>query len=184
MAEGLDFGGRTPQAPCTALLGICSWEDYDFVRQKLQLEHNALVRSLNVFNNAVGDGKASWKNAVADAAYAVYEESRALSDKYPTSAIAWALQGSIVTMSAGAVGTMIEMAIRDHAAAADVDALLEGAGVAVPQKPIPPPPTQTMGDEYLNFTKAVAKGSAILIAVGLIGVLAYRWATAGASRGG
>lgn len=182
--EPINFGGRTVEKPCTGAFGGCGWDDFDIVRTTFRLEHNALVRSMNAYNDQVGLGKMSWDHPLAKAADAVYQDSFKLDNSVPTTMVGWWLQGSVANFSAGAIAEMIQQAGYDRAAATELDQLLGAAGVPVPQKPLPPPPEQTVGQEFFQGAKDIAKGVGVLVGVGIVAVLAYGWATRSSSSSG
>lgn len=177
----VDFGGRTPAAPCLGLLG-CTPEDYDSVRARLSVEHNALVRTLNAWN-ALINKKTTW-TVGATAAWELYESSRKLLDATPESWVGVLLSPTIWSLE-GPITEMLNMAMADHAAVCHLEEALAELGETLPDKPLPPPPGETLGQEFLNFAKDLAKGAGVLVAVGIAAVLAYGWATrsSGGPRG-
>jgi hypothetical protein len=166
----LDLGGRTVESPCTGWW--CTLEEFGIVRNLFVAEHNALVRSLDQWNQAVGAGKTTW-TPVPTVAYKVYEESWVVLQKYPTDyGSGWA--NSDIYKLSEPISAMIQQATTVHAANCDVRSALEQLGEQVPANPEPPKKGDTLAEQAIDFAKDLGGGITTIawIGLGAVGVAA------------
>lgn len=178
--DQLNLDGRTPENPCKVNLlpgwpddWKCSWTDYTTVRELLVLEHNAIVRDLNRWNKLVAEGKAKW-TPIPSLAWDVYEESRALIDKYPDSLANFIFSPGMNVPTA--VVSFIQMAMKVHSAVCDLDKEFEAIGEPLPTKPTKPTPSpegKGIVAEAIDFAREVGRGLVTLAVVGVVGILGY-----------
>jgi hypothetical protein len=169
----LDLGGRTVGDPCEGLW--CTLDDFRTVRDLLALEHNALVRVLNQWNQLVAAGRVKW-TPVPTAAWAVYEESWNLLQKYPWDYASGWFDTDVYAITAP-ITAMIAMAGRVHSAACDVTNELTAVGESVASQPAPPKTDKGIAEQAVDAARELTGGAIKVVGLAVLGLLGYGWIT-------
>lgn len=173
----LNLEGGTP---CISPWG-CGAFDYQRLRRKLQVERNTLVSYLNAHHQLVLAGRAKENTAVRLAYVLADEKSYEMLERWPPEIVlqeSWwniIFAGQIMPVMDQrlafeiACRELATMAALCHSAWCDVGNAIEAAGDTLPSIPIPPPPPESWGDSFLDFSLKVVKSVGYLaLAVGIV----------------